>query len=331
MTSVPDIQEKDLGITDSLGGGADGEVYRVASDKTSVYKRFHPHVLKEVNEIGLVDTIACLSEFDPSVRSYVISQTAWPHTLVRRGRQVVGFLMPLVGKQYFSRLGRKDDTSTSPNDWNRLAFIKKTQENPNLVSDLPEMHLDEYRLDRLNLCRELSAVFAVLHEKDVIVGDVSGRNILWAPPTVNRVLLIDCDGMRKSGKATVTKGKQSPDWFDPFLTGETTIQSDLYKLSLAIYRGYFTASNAHPPTATPTTIDQVDRQLLEFCRKGVAEKDRPTASDWVTETTALIKQVEDIIRFDGRPPIDWRNETSPATSVVPTAPTKKRPEMDWRQ
>lgn len=331
MTTIPEVDENSIGTLTPLGGGGEGEVFRISSDKTSVYKKFHSHVLPEINEPGLRNTVECLDEFSPLDRSFILTHTAWPHTIVRSGRQLSGFLMPLVNQKYFSRQGRKDDKTKSPTDWNRLTYLKKTLTQPNITTTLPNMHADEHRLDRTNLCADLAAVFMGLHEHEIVVGDVSGRNILWSPPPDNRVLLIDCDGMRKEGQVAVTKAKQSPDWFDPNLNGDTNLESDRYKLSLAIFRGYFGAESTLPKDYPSANLSEADEQVLNLARRSTSSSQkRATAAEWLALLSELVAKEEELIRFQGRPGLDWRSDLPTHNQSVPAAPSTTRPQIDWR-
>lgn len=331
MTTIPEVDENSIGVLTPLGGGGEGEVFRISSDKTSVYKKFHSHVLPEINEPGLRNTIECLDEFSPQDRSFILTHTAWPHTIVRSGRQLSGFLMPLVNQKFFSRQGRKDDKTKSPTDWNRLAYLKRTHSQSNIVTTLPDMHVEECRLDRINLCRDLAAVFMGLHEHDIVVGDVSGRNILWSQPPDNRVLLIDCDGMRKEGQVAVTRAKQSPDWFDPILNGDTNLESDRYKLSLAIFRGYFGAESTLPKDFAPAKLTESDIEVLELSKRSTSSvQSRPTAAEWLVLLSDLLAKEEELIRFQGRPGLDWRSDLPTHNPTVPAAPSPDRPQIDWR-
>lgn len=329
MTQVPEVDEKSLGNLSPLGGGGEGEVFKISSDKQSVYKRFLPSVLPELNESGLRNTISLLAGFDASEIQTIKSQTAWPHTLVRDSGRFVGFLMPLVPRTFFSRHGRRDDRKKTPTDWNRLGYLEKTHTNQNIVTDLPELHLPVMRGERLRLIHSLCRVVELLHEHDIIIGDVSGRNILWSPPPESAAIIIDCDGLRRSGTDAVTKAKQSPDWFDPTLNGDTTIVSDRYKLSLAVFRGYFSAGSTFPSDKQYKVLDDIDSDVEAFVLRGVGSFNRPSAQEWSGFVSDLIDREIDARKFDRRPAIDWRN-SKPDLPAPPPAPRSVRPEIDTR-
>jgi hypothetical protein len=178
----------------------------------------------------------------------------------------------------------------------------------------------------------LAMVFEILHRYNVVVGDVSGRNILWSRRTGDSVMLIDCDGCRIDKTIGVTRSKQSPEWFDPHLTGPTDIESDLYKLSIAIYRGYFSHSLGSPAQNTVPLVNSADREIQSLSLRGVGTSPRPTASEWVNTISNLITETEN----DGRPVISlW--QTVPAPIVTPVAPRpsvvpsdNSRPSIDWK-
>ena len=93
------------------------------------------------------------------------------------------------------------------------------------------------------------------------------------------MFLIDCDGFRREGERAVTASKQSPDWVDPHLNGGTTLDSDRFKLAIAMYRAYFADPFGAPinPNGVVTANSQ---KILELATRGVAPSNRTTAKEW---------------------------------------------------
>lgn len=326
-----------------IGDGGEGEVFSISNRKGDVFKSFKSAVSQELDEAGLVSTIELMESMTPSERKFLTSRTVWPHTVVRDNGKFVGFLMPLLGQEYFCKHGSKGDPTEGMNDWNKLTFRKAWMSNPNLESTAPALwyptgkDLDqlsdsekETRDALLKLLQDLAMLFEILHRNNVVVGDVSGRNLLWSSRSGSDVMLIDCDGCRIDKTTGVTRAKQSPEWFDPHLNGATNISSDLYKLSIAIYRGYFSDSLGSPAANVTPLVSNADREIHKLALRGVGASARPTAAEWVSVLSNLVVESEN----DGRPVIDWRQapvgQQASRRPVSPPLIEAERPDITWQ-
>jgi hypothetical protein len=208
------------------------------------------------------------------------------------------------------------------NDWNKLVTRDDWMDKANIESTVPRIRItskqDEQVLLRLLL--DLSRFFAHLHDQRVVVGDVSGRNILWAVRPEPSVFLIDCDGFRVEGERAVTSSKQSPDWFDPHLVGDTNLDSDRFKLATAIYRAYFSDPFGSP--AEPKKSGGAHGpKILQLASRGVGSSNRTTAHEWCE----LLEEIE-----SGRPRRPWsRKRTQPVVTKVSADPV--RPDRHWKR
>lgn len=329
MSSSLAREKTALGVLTPLGDGGEGIVYRCSADPGMAYKEFKPVVLAEVDRASLEESIAFPGSLAPADRRVLEERTVWPAAIVTDGGRLTGFLMPLIGAEYFVSHGRRGEEVRGVNDWNKLAFRRDWLNNPNINSTSPTLLDDEGNDDQtalLGIILQLAEVFAFMHRHDRIVGDVSGRNIIWSTDEMSkyRVRLIDCDSIRRAGSRGVTRPKNSPDWIDPFCTTETTLESDLYKLSLAIFRGYFSAGVAGPQTR-PITLDASSMEVLSLCTRGTQQDDRPSADDWVNGLTRLVA----VARLDGRPVLEL-DLTGPVVPPPDPADEPDRPTIDWR-
>jgi len=343
--AVPVIEFSTLRMGEKIGDGGEGEVHLVTNKPSDVFKVFKNSVRSELNESGLASTISLLDSMAPQDRAFITSRAVWPHTLVKDKGSFWGFLMPLLPNDYFCLHGGKGSPIEGMNDWNKLTFRKAWMNNPNLESNSPALWYPsgkdvdslnaaekKKRVSLLKLLKDLSQVFETLHKHKIVVGDVSGRNILWSRQTGESVMLIDCDGCRIDQTVGVTKAKQSPEWFDPHLTGPTNIESDLYKLAIAIYRGYFSDSLGNPGFNSVQLVSNADIEIQRLSLRGVGQLPRPTATEWFQTLSNLITESEN----DGRPVIRfWSAITKPMSTTPPsgstqTPPTGSRPSLDWK-
>jgi hypothetical protein len=338
--SVPSIELSSISRGEMIGDGGEGEVFRIEDQPTEVLKLFKNIVRPEMDEAGLVATVGLLAAMSPQDQAFVKLRSAWPHTIVRENGHVVGFIMPSLGDAYFCSHGQKGNPVEGMNDWNKLAFRKSWMGNANLQSNSPALwfpagqdlsSLDDSekkkRENLLSLLLDLAKLFEIFHRYRIVVGDVSGRNILFSRTTGNTVMLIDCDGCRVENTVGVTRAKQSPDWFDPQLTDVTNINSDLYKLSIAIYRGYFSDGIGMPSNNKVLLISREDQEIHKMALRGVGASARPTASEWVKFLHAMVHAAENA----GRPVIDWTDETDrPSFPPPPPRQRADRPNIPWQ-
>jgi len=291
---VATVEKSRLGALDELGAGGEGTVYRCAAFSDKVFKEFKSAILPEVDEDSLRLLVSFPATLASSDRSHLMSRTAWPTDLVTNRGGVVGYLMPLIPPEFFVTHGVKAYPATCECDWNKLAMRTTWLDNSNIHSTVPQaegMPLIDVLLD---LCRTVQ----LLHDAGFIIGDISGRNMLWRVQPSCAVLMIDNDGYRKVGTRGVTIPKQTPDWIDEYLGGAATTQeSDLYKLSLAVLRGYLGSGVISP--ADVTTRDPAVSRLLELAKRGTGPSPRPSASEWLRLLTELRQQLV----WAGRPVI----------------------------
>jgi hypothetical protein len=316
--SAPIVEKSSLAIGELIGDGGEGEVFEIKGQPNNVLKVFKDAVRHELSEAGLIATINIVSSMNSSEQTTVRQKSTWPHTLVRENGRFVGFVMPMLSADYFCRHGQKGNPIEGMNDWNKLTFRKAWISNQNLESDCPPLwYPDGTALDKLNdsqhksreklinLLLDTAELFEIFHRNKVVVGDVSGRNILWSRATGESVMLIDCDGCRIENTVGVTRAKQSPDWFDPVIgsTTPTNIESDLYKLTIALYRGYFADGLGMPGKNSTPLVNPEDKEFQQLALRGVSNTGRPSAAEWVS----FLGRLKTASEFAGRPVIpDWR-------------------------
>jgi|688.fasta_scaffold27218_2 hypothetical protein len=331
---INEINEETLGLLDDrIGDGGEGEVFRIPNMPGQVYKKFKKSVSADISEVGLIETIKILETFSSEDKKYIESRTVWPHTLVRRDSRVSGFIMPILGSEFFCLQGQAASPIETFSDWNKLSYRDITAANLNIYTSLPNLSEPSHRLELLKLLLDLTKIFSVLHKYGVVIGDVSGRNLVWTIEPEPRVVVIDCDGLRKAGTDAVTKAKQSPDWFDKHLVGPTTLDSDLYKLALAVFRAYFSATISYPdrPLTLGSMTDE-DKALLEMAIRGTGQSARPSAMEWQLLLQRFLDTAAYKEMFGDRVVIDWHDGEVPVRRPITNPSVSyERPDIPWKQ
>jgi hypothetical protein len=259
-------------------------------------------VLGELNHPALEWLIAQRDALDPFHRSRIILSTAWPTTIVTFRNSPVGFLMPRVGKEYFARYGLRSAPKEVLLDWDRLVAVRFGARRPNIVSEVPDVS-DE---DVLMLLTSLAEILRALHAEGIVLGDLSGRNLLWSLRPSPRILLLDNDGFRRSGEPGITYPKETPGWEDPHLKGSvTTMASDVYKFGLVAHRAVFGYNSLSAElTAQAEALGGWRRLVADLVKRSTAATEqRPTAQDWRSALASAMR----IFQLEGRPVIELGN------------------------
>ena len=86
----------------------------------------------------------------------------------------------------------------------------------------------------------------------------------------------------------MTTSKETPDWFDPQLNGgDTTLDSDRFKLAIAIYRAFF-SDPFGTPNQPKNSVSTHQTKILELARRGTAPSNRTTAKEWCEALEGMI-------------------------------------------
>ncbi|MBY9075963.1 hypothetical protein K1X13_14105 [Nocardioides sp. WL0053] len=200
---------------------------------------------------------------------------AWPNEVVVDGPSTVGFLMRRVPDEFFVQIsGRRHPAE--------LSFLA-AQSSP-LWGDLRLPTLPE----RLAILHNLAGAVQALHQRGVVLGDISFANILWSARGAGRMMLIDCDGMCKQGARPVLPQAETIDWNDPLASpgAGTDMDRDRYKLALAVIRVLTKSLDARPgadrvepaPTGVSDRLASSVNQLLGRAAGPVGS--RPSAHEW---------------------------------------------------
>lgn len=306
-----------------LGKGGEGQVFAIPNRPLHVYKQYLQTAATAPGQGALQALIDLKSTMSVNEQQWLSERTIWPELIVVDKGQMRGFLMRKISPEYFQQQGIRSSPRSVLCEWNLLAMRERYLKNPNIVSSVPNIE----PFDALRLVLDLAKTVALLHKFRVVVGDMSGRNLLWTDNPTWRVLIIDCDSLRIDGSSGVASPKQSPDWDDPHLNGAATTQSsDIYKLGLAAYRGIWAATTDRPNSSTQLRCpSSIPEDVVDLVHRSIAASNRPTAEEWVS-------RLQPSIAFGGRPVVNINkngastNQTPVTTRpAVSSLPSKQRP------
>ncbi len=306
--SVPIIKRLDLagsGQLVEIGRGGEGTVFDIAGRPDVVYKEYLPRSGLVPNRHALEQLIDKLSEFAQHERQRVLSRTAWPTEMVLDGNRVAGYVMPRIPNTYWRTYGAPHAPRRVPCDLSYLTHRAHWQSSTTLVSDVPRLETPHI----LQLIADLAETMSVLHQHELVMGDISARNLLWTDNPRHSVFVIDCDAFRREGEDAVNPPKESPDWGDPAVQySRTNRASDVYKLALAAYRALTAKASRFPPME-PEPIDGVPDALISLMWRSLGNEGRPSSHEWARAT-------RQITQFGDRPVLAL-NPQPPAPTATP--------------
>lgn len=161
MTALRDGSGAVLTLGPKLGSGGEGAVFRINEQPRRVAKIYSA----PPGERQIAKLEAMVRASDDPLRTVA----AWPAAMLYAGAKPVGFTMPLLSAQrpLHELLGPRSRHELFPNaHWSFL----------------------------IHTGRNVARAFAVLHERNVIVGDVNSNNIVVNDDSTAR--LIDCDSFQ---------------------------------------------------------------------------------------------------------------------------------------
>lgn len=270
-----DVEESELLLGEESGGGGQGQVLRVLGRSPGlVYKRYrvpgaHPDALKLLVDIP--------SSMPPADRERLLRLSAWPLARVVRHGQVSGFLMQEIPSRFYA------PNSVGANKLRELQYL--VYERKPAWGDIVQG--DVNAKIRIEVAREFANLVHLLHDRSLVIGDVSMTNVLWAPGDPPSILLIDCDGIRQLGSPPVFQQADTLDWGDPQQPASgPDLDSDRYKLALLVGRVLCKAPYLRPGDElqlVPDLPSIISLRVHElWVRAAGPRADRPHASDWIT-------------------------------------------------
>lgn len=292
-----------------LGAGGEGRVFAIPGRADVVYKEFLDISTTSPGLQALERLIEVRDSWTVDETSWMTERSVWPQVAVMHGARLRGFLMARIPTNFYRKHGIRTNPRVVPCEWNYLALRDRFRTNPNIFSEVPNPDV----FGVIELLLDLAKTIELLHQHQIVLGDLSGRNLLWTDRPSYRVLVIDNDGFRFIGTGGIASPKQSPDWDDPFLRGQpTSTASDVYKLGLAAYRSIASAGTERPSRSSMNNprLVQAGGEIVDLILASTDSNDRPSAADWVVSLST-------IVAYRGRPAVDL-SLGSPAQSIPPT-------------
>jgi len=289
---------KSLGNLSPLGGGNEAQVSRIQSRSGIAVKIYKPNVINELHLPSLEALLDTIEGLDTHTRAKISERAALPIELVTDNGKWIGFTMPLLTDTFFAMHGVRAMPRRVELDWNRLTMSHRWVSNPNIFSEIP---IPTER-QQLEIALSLSKTVSMLHSAGIIIGDVSGRNLLWALQPTPLAYFLDTDSFRIQRMPGTTTPKETDGWRDPELKGQpTNFSSDLYKLALAISRIFFSSDfGAASVNKPPTSMTNASQQIFDHAKFAISSSQRPDAESWAQLLSRLIQEKN----LEGRPVIN---------------------------
>lgn len=290
------VEAASLPLGEQLGDGGQARVFAVNGRPDVVFKRYHdparaagiPQLLADsgMRAQGLTARGRPLSEW-----------TAWPHTQVTEQGAFVGVLMPRIPDEFTVHIGGKQ----------RLADLSYLATEPKPIwgaVSLPDA------ATRLEILDAFCAAVDALHERGLVIGDMSFGNVLWSVSPRPRVMLIDCDSIRPESSGSQHLPDNTPDWNDPHAVPgiPPDRDRDRYKLALAMVRVLYRSISIRPGEhgGVPADIpDHVAQALGALETRAAGPRGtRPSAREWQSALNGrrMIDVTRPQVRVGSAPP-----------------------------
>ncbi|HEY7593911.1 MAG TPA: hypothetical protein VH969_12205 [Actinophytocola sp.] len=268
-----DAELADLGVAGRLADGGQGVVFRLSRPAGMLLKHYHEGVEVLAGELArLIDLPAGMTAAD---RRLVMATTAWPSGRVFRDGRCVGLLMREAPSRFASRLaGRRRLLELQFLLYPRRAMWDQLK--------LPS------GAERCWLALHYLRLFEVLHRNDVVMADVSMRNLLWTLAGGPGVFAIDCDGFRITDRPAPVCPRDTVGWADPAAgPGEATLDSDRYKLALLTLRLLLGEHAVTPEDVRSSAALRavLGPELTSLAAAAARPGRRPPANSWMKALT----------------------------------------------
>jgi len=264
-----DVELSDLGVAAFVADGGHGVVFELSRPAGVLLKLYHNDVDVLADELRrLIELPAGLVGVD---RGLVGAATAWPCARVFHRGRCVGLLMRAAPARFSTRLAGRARLL-------ELQFLLYPRRAMWSELVLPT------EVGRRGLAMRYLRVFQVLHRNNVLVGDVSMRNLLWTLTGGPGVFAIDCDGFRIAGRPPAVRAADTVGWTDPTARhGEVTSDTDRYKLALLTLRLLLGDHRVTPADvlATPALRALVGPRLGLLAADATRPGTRPSAESWL--------------------------------------------------
>jgi hypothetical protein len=303
------IRRRTLGDLEYIGRGGTAVVYglpRLHAETLGVdapqglaYKEYTPKIREVAGPglgSGLRAMVAVRGRLDPKQRSRWDQRVTWPVRLVvDDDGAATGIVMPLIPERFFQRITpRSGGVHSEPREVQKLFGDVETMRRIGLAPVLQEV--------RVELVAHIAYAYALMHYADVVVGDISGRNLVYDPdPADPAVMAYDADSARLIGSISPFGSQpHTPRWEPPevlaarrsrvpggaaVLTAQNK-STDVYKFALLVVRildyGQGQAIKRDPVRAAPVLRRARGARAADLLHASLSDDpaDRPAMREW---------------------------------------------------
>ncbi|WP_125637799.1 hypothetical protein [Nonomuraea sp. WAC 01424] len=259
-----------------LGQGGQGTVHEVPGRRINgqwdvAYKEYDPGVLPHLDVAALTAMAGLIGRLPGWDAAWLCDKTAWPAEVVESEGEVTGFLMRSVPHRF------SFDLRTLSGSVRRPATMEFLLNDDAYVGGVGLRVSDR---DRLLVLADVADTLARLHTMDIVVGDLSPKNLLFATEGSPECFLIDCDAMRLAGAEALPQ-VETPDWQLPADEPKGTPYGDAYKFALLAVRVFARDQTS----ADPGRLAAVSPALAALAAAGLhgPPDQRPLPGRWAGE------------------------------------------------
>lgn len=282
------IQLRDLGALQELGRGGQGTVHRPTLDLAQrvhvgghVVVKLYRKPLDRAASDELLRRVTWGRGLRPTERDRLLSCAAWPLALVADGPIASGIVMPDMSVKY-GIVARTSNGATKP----FLLNLEWLIEPEGFLQDRGQ-RIGFDTAKRVRYANRLADVVRTLHSHDIVIGDLSLKNVLGRPEGRYHAAVIDCDSMRFKG-ANALPTVETPGWTLPRDWSESASSkaADSYKFALAVLRLF-------ARDQLTRNLGAHERHVPKQLRQPIAagfDRDparRPDADTWVAALAAI--------------------------------------------
>ena len=240
-----------LGPSDApLASGGQGKVYSLSVTPNFVAKVYKAGV--DVDYTVLDRFPAAFATLDDQTRD----RLAYPRNVISQDKtSPCGFVMQKIPDNHFFHAGGK----------RREQVLEHLLNGPEYARTLG------VQFSPAELCRflaDFAQTLSGLHAKNIAVGDISPKNVLFTFKPAPRAFLIDCDSMAVNG-ARALQPAETPGWDAPGGIADpvTAAADDVYKFALVVLRSLVGDQDTRDPARltaeVPAEIHALTRQSLQ--------------------------------------------------------------------
>ena len=303
------IRRRTLGDLEYIGRGGTATVYGlphlhaadlgVDAPQGLAYKEYVPKT-RELAGPGLAPglraMVAVRGRLEERQRSRWDQRVAWPVRLVVEDDDTAsGIIMPLIPERFFQRVtSRSGEVHPEPREAQKLFGDAATMRRIGVAPVPQEV--------RVELITHIAYAYALMHFAEVVVGDISGRNLVYDPePGRTAVMVFDSDSARLIGSVSPFGSQpHTPRWEPPEVLAARRARvpggapvlvaqskaTDVYKFALLAVRildyGIGRAVNRAPDRAAPVLRRARGAPAADLLLASLSERpaDRPTMREW---------------------------------------------------